>query len=238
MSVVSTASQYLGTPYEWGGSTPNEGFDCSGLVQYSYAQNGISVPRTSQEQFRFTSGSRITNITDLQSGDLVFFKGSTGTATAPGHVGIYVGNGQFIEAPKTGDVVKVSNLATRPDFVGGGRVVGGASENLMMTTTQTAESESLNIVGKLVAAIVMILLGVLAVVFFARAFDQPVSIPDIKRKKKSQKEETESKTDVSDKKEPETKTDVDDSETESEEIRDLMQSIDDDIESIKNLLKE
>lgn len=166
MSVVSTVSKYLGTPYVYGGSSPS-GFDCSGLMQYAFAQNGITIPRRSQEQFNFTANSRITNMDDLQSGDLVFFK-STGTASAPGHVGIYVGNGQYIHAPRTGDVVKVSNLSDRSDFVGGGRVSGGASGNL---STVSTEDNTLSIVGKIVAAICVILLCVLAVVFFGKAFN-------------------------------------------------------------------
>ena len=185
MSVVSTASQYLGVPYVWGGTTPS-GFDCSGLVQYSYAQNGISVPRVAKDQFTYTAGSRITNTSDLQSGDLVFFKGSTGTATAPGHVGIYVGNGQYIHAPRTGDVVKVSNLSDRSDFVGGGRVVGGASESLDVSTTTSTDSDTLNIVGKIVSGVCVVLLGVLAVVFFAKSFNKPVKVPEIDLKGKAE----------------------------------------------------
>lgn len=115
--VVSTAKKYLGTPYVWGGTTP-KGFDCSGLVQYAFAQNGKKVPRTSQEQFK---GGTAVNQNNLQSGDLVFFKGSDGTSTAPGHVGIYIGNGQYIQAPKTGDVVKISNMSDRRDYVGARR---------------------------------------------------------------------------------------------------------------------
>lgn len=116
-SVVNTAKSFLGTPYVWGGTTP-DGFDCSGLVQYAYAQNGINIPRTSQEQFK--SGKSV-NKDNLQAGDLVFFKGSDGTSSAPGHVGMYIGNGQFIQAPKTGDVVKISNLSDRSDYVGARR---------------------------------------------------------------------------------------------------------------------
>lgn len=116
-ALVDTASQYLGTPYVWGGTTP-KGFDCSGLVQYVYKQNGVNIPRTSQQQFK--SGTPV-DANNLQAGDLVFFKGSQGTTTEPGHVGMYIDNGQYIQAPKTGDVVKVSNLADRKDYVGARR---------------------------------------------------------------------------------------------------------------------
>ena len=98
--VVGIAMQYLGVPYVWGGSTPR-GFDCSGLVSYVFAQIGVSVPHSSYSQFGM--GTAI-SINDLQPGDLVFFAGAS-------HVGIYIGGGQFIHAPHTGDVVKISSLS-------------------------------------------------------------------------------------------------------------------------------
>lgn len=101
-SLVSTAEQYLGTPYVWGGSSPS-GFDCSGFVQYVMAQNGITIPRTSQSQFH--SGTAVDKAS-LAPGDLVFF----GPGSEPSHVGMYVGNDTFIHSPHTGDVVKYSSL--------------------------------------------------------------------------------------------------------------------------------
>jgi peptidoglycan DL-endopeptidase CwlO len=98
--VVGIAMQYLGVPYVWGGSTPR-GFDCSGLVSYVFAQIGVSVPHSSYSQFGM--GTAV-SINDLQPGDLVFFAGAS-------HVGIYIGGGQFIHAPHTGDVVKISSLS-------------------------------------------------------------------------------------------------------------------------------
>jgi cell wall-associated NlpC family hydrolase len=116
-SIVSGAVAYLGTPYAWGGESPS-GFDCSGLAQFLYAKAGVSIPRTTYAQFQ--TGTVVAP-NQLQAGDLVFFKGSDSRNGLPGHVGIYVGNGQFIEAPHTGSVVKVSTLAGYPGYMGARR---------------------------------------------------------------------------------------------------------------------
>ena len=108
--VVTDARHYLGVQYKWGGSNPATGLDCSGLVQRVYGDLGISVPRTSQEQAQV--GTPVSSLADAQPGDLVFFAGSDGTASAPGHVGIYIGNGQMIDAPHTGTVVQVQSVGT------------------------------------------------------------------------------------------------------------------------------
>jgi peptidoglycan DL-endopeptidase CwlO len=98
--VVGIAMQYLGTPYVWGGASPS-GFDCSGFVMYVYAQVGVSLPHSSYAQY----GAGVSvSMSELQPGDLVFFYGL-------GHVGIYIGGGNFIHAPHTGDVVKISSLS-------------------------------------------------------------------------------------------------------------------------------
>ena len=99
-SIVETAESFLGVPYLWGGTTPENGFDCSGLAMAVYEYNGFALPRTSQEQF--ASGLPITT-DELQAGDLVFFSGNgNGKVT---HVGIYTGNGKFIHAPGRGKVI-------------------------------------------------------------------------------------------------------------------------------------
>ena len=116
--IVAAAKQYLGTPYVYGG-TSSSGVDCSGLVQLAAKASGIDIPRTTYDQINVGQAVSKNN---LQEGDLVFFRGSGGSASAPGHVGIYIGNGQYIQAPKTGDVVKISNLSGRSDYVGARRI--------------------------------------------------------------------------------------------------------------------
>ena len=116
--IVAAAKQYLGTPYVYGG-TSSSGVDCSGLVQLAAKASGIDIPRTTYDQINVGQAVSKNN---LQEGDLVFFRGSGGSTSAPGHVGIYIGNGQYIQAPKTGDVVKISNLSGRSDYVGARRI--------------------------------------------------------------------------------------------------------------------
>jgi peptidoglycan DL-endopeptidase CwlO len=111
-SVVSVALQYLGTPYVWGGASPATGFDCSGLVMYVFAQVGVSLPHNAAAQYGY--GVPVP-YDQLQPGDLVFFEGL-------GHVGIYIGGGQFIHAPHTGDVVKISSLSEHGGYVGARRI--------------------------------------------------------------------------------------------------------------------
>jgi peptidoglycan DL-endopeptidase CwlO len=97
---ATIAMQYLGIPYVWGGGTP-AGFDCSGLVMYVFAQLGISLPHYAAAQYGY--GTPVP-ADQLQPGDLVFFDGL-------GHVGIYIGGGEMIHAPHTGDVVKISPIS-------------------------------------------------------------------------------------------------------------------------------
>ena len=87
-------------PYRWGGASPS-GFDCSGLVMYAYAQVGVSLPHSSYAMYGV--GTAVPR-NALQPGDIIFFDGL-------GHVGLYIGGNQFIHAPHTGDVVKISSIS-------------------------------------------------------------------------------------------------------------------------------
>ena len=105
MQAVALAERFLGVPYVWGGADPLVGFDCSGLVMYVYAQLGIHLTHYTGSQF--LEGLRLPREL-LQPGDLVFFDDDP--VRGPQHEGIYIGDGKFVQAPHTGDVVKISSL--------------------------------------------------------------------------------------------------------------------------------
>ena len=106
-NVLQRALALLGTPYRWGGTSPDKGFDCSGLVSYVFRNAlGVELPRVSRDQAR--TGELIADKSELAEGDLVFF-GKRGRVD---HVGIYVGEGRFVHAPSTGKDVMVSSLET------------------------------------------------------------------------------------------------------------------------------
>jgi cell wall-associated NlpC family hydrolase len=98
------AAKMLGRPYHFGGSSPSSGFDCSGLVQYSFRQAGVSVPRATESQ---RSASRAVRLSDLRRGDLIFFD-QEGKKNS--HVGIYLGGGRFVHAPSSGKEVRSDRL--------------------------------------------------------------------------------------------------------------------------------
>jgi len=102
-ALVGVASQFIGSPYRYGGMTPR-GFDCSGLVHYTHDLIGREVPRTAREQSR---AARSVDVDDLEPGDLVFFRISSRKVD---HVGIYAGDGRFIHAPSTGGAVTYGYL--------------------------------------------------------------------------------------------------------------------------------
>lgn len=121
--VVDIALRYLGVPYAWGGASPS-GFDCSGLMQYCYRQVGVSLPRTSQSQYNAGQHIERDRLDLLRAGDLVFF-GTDGDPGQVHHVGMYVGDGNYVHAPYTGTVVRVDSLSaritSRGDYVGASR---------------------------------------------------------------------------------------------------------------------
>ena len=116
--IADIAHSLLGIPYKYGGASP-KGFDCSGLVYYTHGKLGIRTPRTSIQQYKTAKNIKLN---ELQSGDLVFFTLNKATVS---HVGIYVGNGRFIHAPKSGKRVKENNISDGywlPRIISAGRL--------------------------------------------------------------------------------------------------------------------
>ncbi|MBM0259525.1 C40 family peptidase [Micromonospora sp. 4G55] len=116
VTAVGWAMAQLGTPYRFGGDCtaahsgiPARQCDCSSLLQQAYRAAGISIPRTTAEQVH--AGAPVADYGELMPGDLLFIAGSRGSVSRPGHVGMYLGQGLLIQAPHTGDVVKVSRLS-------------------------------------------------------------------------------------------------------------------------------
>jgi peptidoglycan DL-endopeptidase CwlO len=103
--LVEAARRYVGVPYRWGGTDPATGLDCSGLVQRAMADVGVEVPRTSAQQSRI--GQPVASLAQARPGDLVYLRN-------PDHIGIYVGDGKMLHAPRSGDVVKVSKVWETP----------------------------------------------------------------------------------------------------------------------------
>jgi cell wall-associated NlpC family hydrolase len=110
--VVQVAYEQLGKPYKWGGSG-SDSFDCSGLTMYCYQQIDLPIPHSSGSQHNI--GTSV-GIDEILPGDIVGFRNW-------GHVGIYVGDGNFIHAPQSGEVVRLQPLNTRSDFAGGVRLL-------------------------------------------------------------------------------------------------------------------
>ena len=125
-AIARNALAQLGVPYRYGGSEPRRGFDCSGLVAYAHAQEGIAVPRTAATQF---AAAQTVEQSELRSGDLVFFR-TVPRNRAITHVGIYTGQRRFVHAPQTGRDVVESSLDEayyRERYAGSGRLYGPPS---------------------------------------------------------------------------------------------------------------
>ena len=117
--VVHSARQHLGLPYVWGGEDPNRGFDCSGLIKFTFQEFDVNLPHRADLQFKY--GEQVSR-DNLAPGDVVFF--ATGGYPI-GHVGIYVGEGQFIHAPRRGKPVQVDSIDSgyyQRRFVGARRI--------------------------------------------------------------------------------------------------------------------
>lgn len=114
----------VGKPYRWGGTSPNTGFDCSGLVYYAYKDLiRIKMPRTANEMYHLRDAAPVKR-GELESGDLVFFRISK--RGAADHVGVYLGNGKFIQSPRTGEDIKITSLGDdywQDHYVGARRVM-------------------------------------------------------------------------------------------------------------------
>lgn len=132
-ALYDEATNYLGLKYVWGGASLTKGADCSGFTQQIYKKFGVSLPHHAADQAKM--GTKITSKKNLQAGDLVFF-GSKNNIT---HVGIYGGNGKFIESPHTGASVRVSKLSSRKDFVSGSRF------SKINSATSTSSSSGKNV---------------------------------------------------------------------------------------------
>jgi hypothetical protein len=124
----------IGIPYKWGGNTPQQGMDCSGFIRYVFKKSlGITLPRTAAEMARV--GKRV-ELNDLEPGDLIFFNTRRGSNT---HIGMYIGNNKFIQSPRTGETIQVTELTSfwRSKINGVKRIV---QENLDDSGNTTVES--------------------------------------------------------------------------------------------------
>lgn len=117
--IVYSAKQHIGLPYVWGGENPNRGFDCSGLVKFTFQEFNINLPHRADLQYNY---GQSVSMKDLKPGDIVFFRSG---GYPIGHVGIYIGKDQFIHAPRRGKPIQVSPMNKgwyKNRFVGAKRI--------------------------------------------------------------------------------------------------------------------
>jgi cell wall-associated NlpC family hydrolase len=146
---IKDAMQQTGKPYVWGGDSPSVGFDCSGLIEWAYAQAGVKLPRTSQGQWAALR-NRSVPLGKVQAGDILFSSGSDGTATSPGHEAMMISGKQIIEAPYTGANIRIRAYdagewqhAGRPSgSLAGGGTSGANGTGSALTTTGQGNSGS------------------------------------------------------------------------------------------------
>ncbi|MET3960934.1 soluble lytic murein transglycosylase-like protein [Marmoricola sp. OAE513] len=160
-AVVTEARKYLGLPYVWGGTDPDKGLDCSGLVQLVYKNLGIDLPRLSADQAK--AGTKVASMAEAQPGDLIAWDNSSRNNGAD-HIAIYIGDGKMIEAPRTGLNVRIVDVPSTPDYirrivpadgVGAVGAAGGArvSASTPYANLFTAASEKYGVPAALLSAV-------------------------------------------------------------------------------------
>jgi cell wall-associated NlpC family hydrolase len=134
-AIADGARKYLGVPYVWGGTDPKTGLDCSGLVQRVYKDLGIDVPRVTYDQIK--TGTAVPNIAAAKPGDLLFMRNVE-------HVGIYMGNNQYIHAPAPGQSVRIDAIPAGAVFDKIARIIPDASAGAAATTATAAMPDLLS----------------------------------------------------------------------------------------------
>ncbi|HET9444505.1 MAG TPA: transglycosylase SLT domain-containing protein [Acidimicrobiales bacterium] len=147
--VIDAARRYLGVPYRWGGTDPATGLDCSGFVQRTFADVGVDLPRVSRDQAR--AGTPVPSLAEAMPGDLLAFDNTEARAGVD-HIGIYLGQGRMIVAPRTGDVVKIQEVKGTPVAIRrvlpGGPAAAGAGDGAGVAVPATPYAELFRAAGE------------------------------------------------------------------------------------------